>query len=150
MVRFVMYVPPALAAICGGIGRFSLVPLLPHYIGSLGGDAFWVGLFMSGQGIGTMFGTVWLGYFSDMVGVKTAMLTALACNIPLFFLSGVVKNLPLLVVVRILLGLFSPFSTANTWNNKAAGTLRHCFAHFTVWVPIALGNALLALQFGCQ
>ena len=75
-----MYIPPMMSALVSGVGRFAIIPLLPRYVEHIGGDAKWVGLFMSAQSLGAMVGTIWLGYFSDVVGVKCAMTFALLVN----------------------------------------------------------------------
>ena len=64
-------------------------------------------------------------------------LLALAANAPCYLLSGIVTNLPLLVGVRVLLGLFSAFATANTYAVASA------VATATAATALALGEHLV-------
>ncbi|AKG23517.1 MFS transporter [Calothrix sp. 336/3] len=91
----------------------SLLPTLPIYIESLGGNKQEVGLVMACFAVGLLLSRPWLGRLADMRGRKIVLIIGIAVAVlaPLSYL--VATSIPLLMVMRVFHGIsIAAFSIA--------------------------------------
>jgi predicted MFS family arabinose efflux permease len=84
-----------------------IIPLLPLYVGSMGGTAETVGILLSSFSLTQFVATPFLGRLSDAIGRRRVIITSLAGNavsMMLFAAAIGLRALPLLFVSRILAG----------------------------------------------
>ena len=89
------------------VGFGIAVPILPFFVGKLGGGSLALGIFMSAYSIMQfIFNPVW-GKLSDRIGRRPVILIGLLGYGMTFLMYGLVKNLFLLIFLRALSGIVS-------------------------------------------
>ena len=89
------------------VGFGIVIPILPFFVGKLGGGALSLGIFMSAYSIMQFFFAPIWGKLSDRIGRRPVILIGL-CGYGLTFLMfGLVNNLYLLIGLRALSGMVS-------------------------------------------
>ncbi|MEO5726619.1 MAG: MFS transporter, partial [Byssovorax sp.] len=89
------------------VGFGIVMPLMPFYVKSMGGDAQTVGLLLSGFSLCQLVATPFLGRLSDRIGRRKVILVSLAGNalaMVIFAAATHLALLPLLFLSRLLAG----------------------------------------------
>jgi MFS family permease len=92
------------------IGFGIVMPLMPFYVKTMGGDARTVGLLLSGFSLCQLLATPYLGRLSDRIGRRRVILVSLAGNalaMVIFAEATHLAILPLLFLSRLLAGATS-------------------------------------------
>lgn len=89
------------------VGFGIVIPILPFFVGKLGGGALSLGIFMSAYSIMQfIFAPIW-GKLSDRIGRRPVLLIGLSGYGLTFLMFGMVNNLYLLIGLRALSGMVS-------------------------------------------
>lgn len=89
------------------VGFGIVIPILPFFVGKLGGGALSLGIFMSVYSIMQfIFAPIW-GGLSDRIGRRPVLLIGLGGYGVTFLMFGMVNNLYLLIGLRALAGMVS-------------------------------------------
>jgi DHA1 family multidrug resistance protein-like MFS transporter len=89
------------------VGFGIVIPILPFFVGKLGGGALSLGVFMSVYSIMQfIFAPIW-GRLSDRIGRRPVLLIGIAGYGVTFIMFGMVNNLYLLIGLRALAGMVS-------------------------------------------
>mmetsp|Transcript_16272 Transcript_16272/g.28063 ORF Transcript_16272/g.28063 Transcript_16272/m.28063 type:complete len:553 (+) Transcript_16272:910-2568(+) len=97
----------------------SIVPLtilLKDQFG--GGNEIWIPLLVTGSRLGNVIGLPLFGWFADIFGYKLAAYAVLLINILCSALCCFVESLPVIVVLRFLLGCSAFSLIGNNWINR--------------------------------
>ena len=89
------------------VGFGIVIPILPFFVGKLGGDALSLGIFMSAYSIMQFFFAPFWGKLSDRIGRRPVILIGLSGYGLTFLMFGMVNNLYLLIGLRALSGIVS-------------------------------------------
>jgi len=89
------------------VGFGIVIPILPFFVGKLGGGAFALGIFMSAYSIMQFFFAPMWGKLSDRIGRRPVILIGLTGYGLTFLMFGMVNNLYLLIGIRALSGMVS-------------------------------------------
>lgn len=89
------------------VGFGIVIPILPFFVGKLGGGALALGIFMSAYSIMQFFFAPFWGRLSDRIGRRPVLLIGLAGYGLTFVLFGMVNNLYVLIGIRALSGMVS-------------------------------------------
>jgi MFS family permease len=88
------------------LGYSILIPVLPHFVGTLGVDAFGIGLITALYALGlVLFLPLW-GWVSDRVGRRPVLLVSLLGTAGSFVLLALADSLTTVMVARFLGGFF--------------------------------------------
>jgi len=88
------------------IGYSILIPVLPHFVSSLGIDAFWIGLITALYALGlVLFLPLW-GWISDRVGRRPVILVSLLGTALSFVLLALSRTLATILIARFFGGFF--------------------------------------------
>jgi DHA1 family tetracycline resistance protein-like MFS transporter len=98
------------------LGFSFIIPFLPTYVATLGGDPFWFGIILASYSLGQFFmAPVW-GRLSDRVGRRPILLISTAGSVLAWSSLALVPNLIFLLVVRFIAGLMSAnFTVAQSY-----------------------------------
>jgi len=89
------------------VGFGIVIPILPFFVGKLGGGALSLGVFMSVYSIMQfIFAPIW-GRLSDRIGRRPVLLIGIAGYGVTFIMFGMINNLYLLIGLRALAGMVS-------------------------------------------
>jgi len=113
--------PALLGSAVDYFGLGLVTPLLPFFCTEFAGSVDSVGYVLSAQYLGVIFGSAAVGYLSDRIGRKNTLMIALAGDVIFFSLTGFVKTVPTMCVVRLFAGLFTPLAACIAWVQDAAG-----------------------------
>lgn len=89
------------------VGFGIVIPILPFFVGKLGGGALALGIFMSAYSIMQFFFAPFWGRLSDRIGRRPVILIGLTGYGLTFLMFGLVNNLYLLIGIRALSGMVS-------------------------------------------
>ena len=89
------------------VGFGIVIPILPFFVGKLGGGALALGIFMSSYSIMQFFFAPFWGRLSDRIGRRPVILIGLTGYGLTFLMFGLVNNLYLLIGIRALSGMVS-------------------------------------------
>ncbi len=89
------------------VGFGIVIPILPFFVGKLGGGALALGIFMSAYSIMQFFFAPFWGRLSDRIGRRPVILIGLTGYGLTFIMFGLVDNLYLLIGIRALSGMVS-------------------------------------------
>ncbi len=89
------------------VGFGIVIPILPFFVGKLGGGAIALGIFMSSYSIMQFFFAPFWGRLSDRIGRRPVILIGLSGYGLTFLMFGLVNNLYLLIGIRALSGMVS-------------------------------------------
>ena len=89
------------------VGFGIVIPILPFFVGKLGGGALSLGIFMSAYSIMQFFFAPIWGRISDRIGRRPVILIGLTGYGLTFLMFGLVNNLYLLIGLRALSGMVS-------------------------------------------
>lgn len=89
------------------VGFGIVIPILPFFVGKLGGGALSLGIFMSAYSIMQFFCAPFWGKLSDRIGRRPVILIGLTGYGLTFLMFGMVNNLYLLIGLRALSGMVS-------------------------------------------
>jgi MFS family permease len=92
-----------------------IIPLLPFFVEDAGNSEVWVGMILSLQYVGVIFGNNAIGFISDRVGRKFALLLSMAGDTAFFVASGYAKSSLMLLIFRVFAGAFTPLAPSLTW-----------------------------------
>ncbi len=88
------------------LGYSILIPVLPHFVGTLGVDAFGIGVITALYALGlVLFLPLW-GWVSDHVGRRPVLLVSLLGTAVSFVLLAAAESLTMVLVARFLGGFF--------------------------------------------
>jgi len=88
------------------LGYSILIPVLPHFVGQLGVDAFGIGLITALYALGlVLFLPLW-GWISDRIGRRPVLLVSLLGTAGSFLMLALANSLPQVLVARFLGGFF--------------------------------------------
>ncbi len=96
------------------VGFGIIIPILPFFVGKLGGGAFALGIFMSAYSIMQFFFAPMWGKLSDRIGRRPVILIGLLGYGLTFLMFGMVNNLYLLIGIRALSGMVSSATLPTT------------------------------------
>lgn len=139
------------------LGFGIILPLLPFYAEEFGATGFWVGALLTAYSAAQLVGAPVLGRISDRVGRRPVLLASLAGSALSLALTGVANSLALLLLGRVLAGLFGgSIATAQAYiadvtrpeeRARFMGLLGAAIGMGFVFGP-AIGAALGGLGFG--
>ena len=89
------------------VGFGIVIPIMPFFIGELGGGAFILGLYMSAYSIMQFFFAPFWGRLSDRIGRRPVLLIGLSGYGITFLLYGLAENIPYLIIIRAVSGMIS-------------------------------------------
>ncbi|HZK83226.1 MAG TPA: MFS transporter [Desulfosporosinus sp.] len=89
------------------VGFGIVIPILPFFVGKLGGGALALGIFMSSYSIMQFFFAPFWGRLSDRIGRRPVILIGLTGYGLTFIMFGLVNNLYVLIGIRALSGMVS-------------------------------------------
>ena len=96
------------------VGFGIVIPILPFFVGKLGGGALSLGIFMSVYSIMQfIFAPIW-GRLSDRIGRRPVLLIGLGGYGVTFIMFGMINNLYLLIGLRALAGMVSSATLPTT------------------------------------
>ena len=86
------------------MGLMSVLPLMPYFVENAGASNIWVGAILSAQYGAVVIGSQLFGYMSDLHGPRKTMILTLAVDCGLFLLTGLVKSVWAMLIVRFFAG----------------------------------------------
>ena len=115
------FLPAIISAFVDYFGLGCITPLLPFFVAQYSGNPIHVGYILSAQYGGVILGSTIVGFVSDRIGRRNALMVALTGDVIFFTLTGFVTSVRMMLFVRFFAGFFTPLSACIAWVNDASG-----------------------------
>jgi len=106
---------PISAAFADYFGLGCISPLIPFFVQEHGGSSTSIGHILTAQYSGVIIGSTLAGTFSDKIGRRKTLITALTGDVLFFSLTAFANSINSMIGVRFLAGLCTPLTASIAW-----------------------------------